>query len=355
MNPLPPNADELVSAYVDGHAAPDEIVVVESSPELMERVEAFRSVTDLLGTPVEAPPEQKEAHIAAALGAFDAMFSADVSADVSAESIEEPTAPLTAVTPVIDDQEQAKTPAAVTSLSQARARRRPRRFNIGVIAAAVAVVLFAVVAAFGFGGGGGDDLATTSADTAADTREAAADDSGDFAIEDSMGDDAVDDDSDSALSGLASAAPQPTAGADEVARADIAEDDSGMDEGAMEEDAMEEDAMEVEEAAPADTPPLDAGGAAPFLLADRGFGNQELLLEELEFLTAEELDQLALKVDDGLFPGCQTEVAELAQFDSPTLIGETFIDDDLVQVHRLLDDSGEITFVITDVDCMVLP
>ena len=345
MNPLPPNADELVSAYVDGQAAPDEIVVVESSPELMERVEAFRTVADLLGTPVEAPPAQKEAHIAAALGAFDAKFSADDSADDSAESIEEPIAPLTAVPPVIDDQEQADTPAAVTSLSQARERRRPRRFNIGVIAAAVAVLLFAVVAAFGFGGGGGDDLATTSADTAADTQEAAADDSGDFANEDSMGDDAMDDDSDSALSGLASAAPQPTADADEVARADIAEDDSAMDE----------DAMEVEEAAPADTPQLDAGGAAPFLLADRGFGDQESLLEELDFLTAEELDQLALQVDAGLFPGCQTEVAELAQFDSPTLIGETFIDDELVQVHRLLDDSGEIIFVITDVDCMVLP
>ncbi len=35
MNPLPPNADELVSAYLDGQAAPHEVVIVESSPELM--------------------------------------------------------------------------------------------------------------------------------------------------------------------------------------------------------------------------------------------------------------------------------------------------------------------------------
>ena len=66
MNPLPPNSDELVSAYLDGEAAPDEIEVVESSPELLAQVEALRGLTQELGNVTPPPAAQKEAHLAAA-------------------------------------------------------------------------------------------------------------------------------------------------------------------------------------------------------------------------------------------------------------------------------------------------
>ena len=66
----PPNADELVSAYLDGQAAPDEIAIVENSPELMARVEEFRALGDLMADLPPIEPAQRDDHIGAALAEF---------------------------------------------------------------------------------------------------------------------------------------------------------------------------------------------------------------------------------------------------------------------------------------------
>ena len=92
--PLPPNADELVSAYVDGAAAPDEVAIVEASPELMARVEALQEVAGFLAGPVTPPGETtREQHLAAALGEFDRLFAAGEFDAATSEVVDEAPAP----------------------------------------------------------------------------------------------------------------------------------------------------------------------------------------------------------------------------------------------------------------------
>lgn len=370
MNPLPPNADELVSAYLDGQAAPDEIVIVESSPELMERVDVLRSISDLLGDPTEPPAEQKEAHISAALDAFDAMFSTE-----SAPTVADASTPrLAAVAPIPTEAQPKEQASEVTSLSKAREKRRPRRFNTGVIAAAAAaMLLFVAVAAFGFGGGDSADVATSAADTAS-TAEMSSDASDDAAMEDDAMEEAMADSAEeamddraagSALSGL-DAAQAPTPAAADSARVESAEvmaDEEAMadEEEAMEDDVAMDDQESVEAAAEAEAPAADGDAAAndffaeDFLFTDLRFPDLESLLDELETLPRQEVEQRALLLSPGLFPGCQSDVAELAEIESPTLVGQTFVADEPVEIHQRIDTEGEIVFVIVDAACMVLP
>src|SRR5450755_2532022 len=63
--------DELVSAYLDGEATPDERTTVEGRQELLARVEQLRGVAVEVSRVEGADPAQREAAIAAALGAFD--------------------------------------------------------------------------------------------------------------------------------------------------------------------------------------------------------------------------------------------------------------------------------------------
>jgi hypothetical protein len=68
MNDFDPTLDEIVSAYVDGVATPDERARVESDPALVERAATFRRVHDALATPPEpASAEARNALIARAL------------------------------------------------------------------------------------------------------------------------------------------------------------------------------------------------------------------------------------------------------------------------------------------------
>lgn len=62
--------DELVAAYLDGEATPAERAIVEGDDALMERVAILSQVVSMVSEPVApAPPEQRRAHIAAALDA----------------------------------------------------------------------------------------------------------------------------------------------------------------------------------------------------------------------------------------------------------------------------------------------
>lgn len=139
LDPSLPNADELVSAYVDGEATADEAARVEADPELMRRVEAFRAVAALSGS---APPLPAD---------YDAARERAIAAALAASS----------------------TSAKVTSLAPIQARRsRFAKPMVGVLsAAAVILVLFlgvAVVANLG-GGDDSDTAATSGFDVADDT------------------------------------------------------------------------------------------------------------------------------------------------------------------------------------------
>ena len=382
MNPLPPNADELVSAYLDGHATPDEVVLVESSPELMRRVETMRSLADLIGAPSTPPPAQKEAQISSALDAFDALFAAQ---DADTNPID--TTPTVAAVPTALDSQpppfdaipptpEPETFNGVTSLAVARERRRPRRFNAGIIAAAAAVLLFVAVAAFGLGGG------ESSLDTASTPLEAADASSSAESASDSADEDAMDDDG-PALSAL-EAAPAPTAVAPQAAEASpmIEEDAVANDEAAMDgEEAMEDrsadasdepaeseaadDADDANAAADAEdgggTDSESAAGATAFLveplkLSTEDFPDQETLRRELADLP---LESVTVRVDareQGLFPSCQEAVREFADVDEPTLIGEVRIAGDPVEIHRIID-GDTITILLVDPtnECSILP
>jgi len=351
MNPLPPNADELVSAYLDGQAAPDEIAAVEASPELMARVESMRVITAQIATPATPPAVQKEAHIAAALGAFDELFGASPIPAVPDPVATEASAAAAAASPTAPSQGPATQARNqnVASLDAARERRK-RRVNIGLIAAAMAA--FALLAVFSLGGSRGDEVATSSAD-AVDTSTNAA---GSVAVESSrssddadeaMADDATEEEAMEeamaepeleAATGSAEAAPAPeptppppSAAADTLAEeGDAMADEDMADSQAMDEAASEELAIQI----------------SPFF-----FGSFETLddvQQQFASLTPAELDARKAGIGQGIFARCQSEIAELAEIDSPTLLGEVGVGGLPREVHILVNDDGANEIIVVD-------
>ena len=367
MKLLPPNADELVSAYLDGQAAPDEVALVESSPDLMERVNALRSLSNLLGGLLEAPPEQKETHISAALDAFDLLFS-------STATVNQSTAPLSAALPPAATEASLAGPhfAKITSLRSAREQRRPRRFNSGIIAAAAAATLL-LVALASFGLGGNDSLET--ADRANDTASSfsiASNDTADEASPDyAASDDAA---SDNVLIDPKSSAASTLAGP--LRPVEALAEEAMSDEQDPAENIAESEKTEVGDATTIDpdSHELDShsdesldlvltDSDAPVLLnADRfvylgPFPSQKSLLLELEPLSNESLVKRAEPFESGLFPNCrQHGVLELANIETPTLIGQALVLGQVVEIHQITGDDDAITFLIVDAtDCVVLP
>jgi hypothetical protein len=106
--------DELVSAYLDGEATPDEVARVEREPALQARLAVFRANGALVGRRPGVDPNAREAQIARAI---EARRPAD-----PGESA----------------------PAGVHDLGEAR-RRRTRTLLLGAAAAVLAVVVAAGV------------------------------------------------------------------------------------------------------------------------------------------------------------------------------------------------------------------
>jgi hypothetical protein len=345
MNPLPPNANDLVSAYLDGQAAPDEVTIVESSPELMERVAALRSVSNLLGAPLASPPEQKEAHISAALDTFDSLLASDNPAELAKQFAP----PLGAVPPVSTESSPAsEQPCTVASLSQAREHRRPRRFNSGVIAAAAAVVLlFVALAAFGLGGNDTLDVASTASDVTAD----AASDNARIESAEAMADED--------FGGLSEREPAPAPPAAAAPQAAEAIEEAAMDHEEAAAEATEFDEAEERASASDESASNDAaasGAAEPFDRAPLGFlgefATRRSLQLELDQLPTDDLGQ---PLEPGLFAGCQQDVPELADIEVPTLIGQAAIVDQAVEVHQIIAGDGTVTILIVDTTtCTVL-
>jgi len=372
MNPLPPNADELVSAYLDGEAAPDEIVVVESNPELMARVDSMRAASGLVGQPV-APPAQKEAHIAAALGAFDEIFAQGATteagdpADPPSHLRAVPTAheaPAAAAT--VPSDIAAHSDTTVTSFDAAKARRRPRRFNVGVIAAAVAALLLVVaVSALTFGRPSGDDSASTSLEAAAsDASSDAVETSADEAMEDeeeAMEEEAAVDTTALSDAGSAAANAAPAPAPTLSARADpqaAADEEDAMDEEAMDDSAADaaepaaESAMADEEEAMDDQ---ESFGAEPLPFFFGNFASSDELEAEFSTLTDAELDQRKAGVGQGIFARCQAQIPALAAVETATLIGEAGVEGMPRELHLLTNADGSMTvFVVNPQDCSIV-
>ena len=124
-----PELDELVAAYLDGEATPDERARVQNDPVLLARAEQLHAVSRMVAEPV-VPPDaaRRDAHIAAAL-------------------------------------EASSTSPVVTSLPSGR--NRPEMLRIASIAAVVLAILVAVPLLLS-NGGDDDDLATGDATSADD-------------------------------------------------------------------------------------------------------------------------------------------------------------------------------------------
>jgi len=395
MNPLPPNVDELVSAYLDGEAAPDEIATVESDAELMQRVEELRAVSESLAGSVAAPAEAtdslKEAHLSAALGLFDQLVAdGEYSADETGEHTESASPHLATVPPAAtapatdsrtvtpDDRER-----SVVSFEAARERRRPRRFNTGVIAAAVAaLLLFVGLAALNLSGSSSDDVASTGLDAA----RSAADDSSAAAAEmEAAVGDALSDADDAVAGALESsdraldtaeapaAEPDPAAGGaaqdsapaasepveEEEAMGDAEEfvegesANSGDDSATLQlEESDADDEAAADEAADDGGDTADDGGAAELFLG--AYDDLDMLVAELERLREGELRDRAGALPPGRFPGCQADVPELAERAELTLVGEALVGDLVVEIHTLESPTSTGRSSGSDVELLVL-
>ncbi len=65
--------DELVSAYLDGEATPEEAALVEADASLLRQVRQFESLRLTSLPPVTPARDVKERHLAAALAEFDSL------------------------------------------------------------------------------------------------------------------------------------------------------------------------------------------------------------------------------------------------------------------------------------------
>lgn len=168
--------DEIVSAYIDGQASPDEIALVESDPALAADARALGAVADELRQvhPV-APPEVRSTHLRAAMDAFDQLHQGAGGPTVVSEP-----SPGVGTSP---DRDPAVTAdgAPVIDLS---ARRRPRGLPAW-LGAAAAVVLVAGGASMALRAQSGSD---DSSETASVGVEADAADAADLATEESAED-----------------------------------------------------------------------------------------------------------------------------------------------------------------------
>ncbi len=83
--------DELASAYLDREATPDEVAEVESTPELLDRVEQFREVARRNAEPPSPPADLKTRQIDRALELFDDLGALGELAPIDAGAVPTPT------------------------------------------------------------------------------------------------------------------------------------------------------------------------------------------------------------------------------------------------------------------------
>lgn len=125
--------DELASAYLDGEATQDEVVLVENNASMLELVEELRAVAEASSSPAStANSVTKAAHLAAAGSVFDAQLGAGSTTTDTDRG-------------AIASSDTKTEHAAVTSLAAKRAKKQSqstRRYPawLSVAAASLAVV-----------------------------------------------------------------------------------------------------------------------------------------------------------------------------------------------------------------------
>ena len=68
--------DDLLSAYIDGQATPEEVARVEADPELRAQAESLRALSDQLSAGITPLPSTvRSRHVAGAMAAFDETVS----------------------------------------------------------------------------------------------------------------------------------------------------------------------------------------------------------------------------------------------------------------------------------------
>jgi hypothetical protein len=148
----------LASAYLDGDVSADERARVEADAELLELVEQLRQVRAVIADAGTPAISVREAHLAAALSAWDRL------PDVERSGV------LRDATPRGIDSATAAAAASITSATSRRGDRRSVRSNRWMLAAAAA--LLAVL-------GGGVILQSVVGDRASDDDQMASLDAGD--------------------------------------------------------------------------------------------------------------------------------------------------------------------------------
>jgi len=384
MNPLPPNADELVSAYLDGEAAPDEIALVESTPELRARVETLRSLSGMINQPSAAPADTKSAHLSAAMGLFDELYGAQDVQAAATDPIPQTDAPTGSHLRAVQDPPPAQVaPAtaatspgvkpAIASLDDARERRK-RRFSPMVIAATIAAAGLMLFAVFSLAGPRADDSAMTeSAPSAASAADEPTGGLSDFVDADEeaamVEEEAMSDEMQEGLDQAARSEDlqggEVSAAAPEVELAGPADDAAMDDDESANDSAMDDDesandsAMDADDAAMEDDESADdASGDAvdgavsiePFFFGT--FDDDTELRSNITVIPLELLDE---RVDlDGLFPSCRDSLPQLADVDGPTLIGQATIDGTLHELHLRTTATGQQVFVVALPSCEVV-
>lgn len=325
MTSTPPPFDELVSAYLDGEVTADEVALVEASAELMGEVRRLEALTGPIADTTAVPPPpagQRQAHLAAALAAFDTGAGADQS---------RPTA--------VAEQPQ------VVSLDERR--KRPSVFNgraLG-IAAAIAFLVLGAAALFSFNNSSSNGFETADtttaasesvADSVADTASDASDDAGDAMEESEAG---------FAAPGDSGAETDLRAADDETLEEEAYEEEAAATEAMADDDAMADDAMAEESPAEAALPEATPPASEPNAGSDDAEGSTDeqasgsiedfwigsTTIEELPELLATRPSAPASRQRTR----CQLEHDQLDNNATPTLIAVATVDAVLVEIHEL--------------------
>ncbi|MGF1598781.1 MAG: anti-sigma factor family protein [Acidimicrobiales bacterium] len=190
---------ELLSAYLDGEATPEEVARVEADPALLAEAEALRSVAERLGRELPpVPASLRRGQVAAALDLFDQLEAGRAAIGDPGHDGPFPSVGSGAADGPVAGSSRGGEAGPVVDLGSRRHRSGGRLRGLpGWLGAAAALVLVA-------GGIGWVASQSGSDETASETAAVEA--------EDTSGDDGGGSATDRATSGLAEGAPAPAEG-----------------------------------------------------------------------------------------------------------------------------------------------
>ncbi len=340
--------DEVVSAYVDGEATPEEVRLVEADPALMEQVELMRGLVEMDQVVATPDPEMKRRHLAAAMAAFDAPADTGSGSDSDAA-----VAPVVDLTPPPADTPPAETNGSAPVIDLTSRRRGPAGMPRILTAAAGVLVVLGGIGFVATQNDSGDATAVADTDQVSNSRPSDADEDGGEAAGAEASDDAEAMEDDDAMEDETSAL------ADEAMAEDAMEDDSSEEESAVDQDtsgAVDEDSS-ADDTAPASdeddelTSPLVNG---PFVDVF-----PETTLDELLALTdGIEGQPLELSLCNSEFAGLAPETFKARSLFDSTQDAQWFpalIDNDITGEFVVVTGAdGERAGVLFDDNCNVV-